>query len=63
MDLPIEKDAPANPLVEASQSFSQDSELVYGSGSQADNSSKLVALLTAPPSLPLSPPLPPLLPL
>ncbi len=48
MDLPIEEDAPVNPLVEASQSFSQYSELVYGSGSQADNSGNLVTLLTTP---------------
>ncbi len=55
MDLPIEEDVPANPLVEASQSSTQDSELIYMSGFQADNSGNLVALLTASPSLSHSP--------
>ncbi len=55
MDLQIEEDAPANPLVEASQSFSQDSDLIYGSSSQADNSDNRVSLLTASPSLSHSP--------
>ncbi len=55
MNLQIEEDAPANPLIEASQSFSQDSDLIYGSSSQADNSDNRVSLFTAPPSLSNSP--------
>ncbi len=48
----VEGDTPSNPLVKSSQSFSQDSDLIYGSSSQVDTSENRIVLSTPTSHLP-----------
>ena len=45
-ELQTEGDTPTNPLVEASQSFNQDPDLIYGSSSQAASGANRITLWT-----------------